>query len=144
MALSKHKCISFFFEISSILHWWLKALAVRPLADLGQTHEKREVKWPACSQKLECLIPKKFLFFSLKTIFLSQRQLPCFLGKRYAYFDVYCSEKEVFNLCLDGWILLMLSNGSVTGVEENQSYYQAKLHYTGTFSHHGKFSVQHT
>lgn len=27
------------------------ALAVRPLADLGQTHDNREVKWPARSQK---------------------------------------------------------------------------------------------
>lgn len=59
----------FFLFFVNLLHWWLMALAVRPLADLGQTHNKRGVKWPASSQKAECLIPKKFLLFRLKTVF---------------------------------------------------------------------------
>lgn len=135
--------VLFFFSVN-LPRCQLLALSARPLADLGQTQANGEVIWPARSQKAECLIPRKFLLFSLKTVFLFQRQFPSCLNKRYAYFDVYSVEKGGLNLCSDCSILLMLSNGSVTGVEENQSYYhQAELHCTGILSPPGKFSVSH-
>lgn len=58
MALSKYKCLFIILKFSSILHWWQKALAVRPLADLGQAQDREKLNGLPAVRKQSVSFPK--------------------------------------------------------------------------------------